>query len=78
MPSGLALFTRDLRVSDNPMLTAAAESTHPVVALFVLDQALLSSTTVGPNRRAFLHESLLDLSSSLDGRGVSLQLRFGN
>ena len=78
MPSALALFTRDLRVSDNPMLTAVAESTHPVVALFVLDQALLSSTTVGPNRRAFLHESLLDLSSSLDGRGVSLQLRFGN
>jgi deoxyribodipyrimidine photo-lyase len=41
--TAIALFTRDLRVHDNPMLTAAVNAADHVVPLFVHDDALVSS-----------------------------------
>ena len=39
MRVGIVLFTRDLRVHDNPALHAACEECERVVPLFVLDDA---------------------------------------
>ena len=51
----VALFTRDLRVHDNPVLTATAEA-DTVIPLFVLDSAIAAYAV--PNRAHFLAESL--------------------
>ena len=68
MKTAIVLFTRDLRVHDNPALTAAADAAEHVLPLFVLDDALLRSS--GANRLAFLGESLHDLARSLGGLAV--------
>ncbi|MGE5765366.1 MAG: deoxyribodipyrimidine photo-lyase, partial [Mycobacterium leprae] len=66
MPVSVALFTRDLRVHDNPVLAAAATAARGcVVPLFVLDDAILGSACNRPNRARFLAESLADLDGAL-------------
>jgi deoxyribodipyrimidine photo-lyase len=45
------LFTRDLRVRDNPALAAACEQADLVVPLFAVDAGLRSAA---PNRARFL------------------------
>jgi deoxyribodipyrimidine photo-lyase len=75
----VVLFTRDLRVHDNPALAAAAREAAEVVPLFVLDPAILD-TPFGrsANRRRFLAESLADLDQSLRKLGSSLAVRRGD
>jgi deoxyribodipyrimidine photo-lyase len=75
----VALFTRDLRVHDNPALAAAVEAAETVLPLFVLDSGI-GSTRYGAaaNRRAFLRESLADLDESLRGLGGALAVRQGD
>ena len=68
-------FTRDLRVTDNPALAAAAQD---VVPLFVFDDALLARCRAHANRLAFLLESLRDLDDSLRARGGALVVRQGD
>jgi deoxyribodipyrimidine photo-lyase len=71
----VVLFTRDLRVHDQPALTAAAASGDAVVPLFVLDPRLLGRSA---NRDRFLLGSLVDLDRSLQRRGARLVLRRGD
>jgi deoxyribodipyrimidine photo-lyase len=66
--TAIVLFTRDLRVHDNPVLCAAADAAEHVLPLFVLDDVLLR--TSGANRTAFLGESLRDLARSVGGLAV--------
>ena len=66
MGAAVVLFSRDLRVHDNPALQAATERFSEVVPLFVLDDTLLRST----NRTAFLLDALADLRTSLGGKLV--------
>jgi deoxyribodipyrimidine photo-lyase len=73
----LVLFTRDLRVHDHPALAAAVDRAEHVVALFVLDDAVLRRFGA-PNRVAFLLESLADLHGSLASRGGGLLVRRGD
>jgi deoxyribodipyrimidine photo-lyase len=75
----VVLFTRDLRVRDNPALAAAARDATEVVPLFVLDPAILR-TPFGrsANRRRFLAQSLVDLDGSLRRLGSSLVVRRGD
>lgn len=73
----LALFTRDLRVHDNPVLAAAARA-DATVPLFVLDDRLLASPFASANRAAFLRESLADLRDQLTQRGSGLVVRQGD
>jgi deoxyribodipyrimidine photo-lyase len=73
----VVLFTRDLRVHDNPALAAAVERFERVLPLFVLDGELLESFGA-PNRVAFLLDSLRDLGGSLRTRGGELVLRRGD
>jgi len=77
MPTTLVLFTRDLRVRDNPALAAAARR-GDIVPLFVLDEVLLSGRSGTPNRIAFLLDSLHDLDRSLRERGAKLLIRRGD
>jgi deoxyribodipyrimidine photo-lyase len=75
--AGVVLFTRDLRVHDNPALVAACEECEHVVPLFVLDHAVLERFGA-PNRVAFLLDSLRDLDTSLRSLGASLVVRCGD
>jgi deoxyribodipyrimidine photo-lyase len=72
----VALFTRDLRVHDNPVLTAAAQA-EATVPLFVLDDAILGSAYNRPNRARFLAESLRDLHTTLRGLRLPVGLARG-
>ncbi len=65
-------FRRDLRLADNPALTAAARG-RDVVGLFVVDDRLLGPS--GPPRRAQLRRSLDALDASMDG---ALVVRWGD
>ncbi|MBV9369209.1 MAG: deoxyribodipyrimidine photo-lyase [Frankiales bacterium] len=77
MSTAVVVFTRDLRVHDNPVLHAATGSADRVVPLFVLDDAILSSAFNRPNRAAFLAGSLADLDGSLRRLGGRLVVRRG-
>ncbi|WHT23454.1 deoxyribodipyrimidine photo-lyase [Crossiella sp. CA-258035] len=64
-------FRRDLRLGDHAALLAAAQRSRDVLAVFVLDEALLKPS--GPVRRTFLYRSLRALEEQLDGRLLVLR-----
>ena len=70
------VFTRDLRLADNPALAAAARA-PAMVPLFVLDEAILRRASAHANRLGFLLDSLRDLDSGLRNAGGALVLRAG-
>jgi deoxyribodipyrimidine photo-lyase len=74
MDTAIVLFTRDLRLHDNPALAAACARARQVVPLFVVDPAL----TVPPNRARFLADSLAVLQQELRERGGNLVIRKGD
>jgi deoxyribodipyrimidine photo-lyase len=75
MRTAVVLFTRDLRVHDNPALAAACANAEQVVPLFVLDPQLRQ---LSANRALFLHQCLVDLRESLRGKGADLVVRAGD
>jgi len=75
MTTAVVLFTRDLRLHDNPALAEAVRNADEVVALFVFDPRLVAGERASPNRLAFLLESLDDLRDGLRG---GLVLRTGD
>ncbi|MGH3717745.1 MAG: cryptochrome/photolyase family protein [Pseudonocardiaceae bacterium] len=78
MSVAIALFTRDLRVHDNPVLHAACRAATEVVPLFVLDTAILSRGSMSANRASFLAEALTDLDAQLRDRHGYLVVRSGS
>lgn len=64
----------DLRLADNPALTAAAERGEPVVLVYVLDEVSPGIRPLGDASRWWLHHSLAALAESVGG---SLVLRRG-
>ncbi|GIG62058.1 deoxyribodipyrimidine photo-lyase [Longispora fulva] len=74
MDTAIVLFTRDLRLADNPALTAAVSAARHVVPLFVHDPAIAA----GPVRGAFLAGCLADLRAGLRARGAGLVERRGD
>ena len=74
MDTAIVVFTRDLRVHDNPALHQACARARQVVPLFVVDPAIAAP----PNRARFLAESLADLRASLRERGGDLVIRDGD
>src|ERR1700751_6067262 len=74
MDTAMVVFTRDLRLPDNPALHQAYGRARQVVPLFVMDPAIAAP----PNRARFLAESLADLRASLRDRGADLVLRRGD
>src|SRR6187551_1034880 len=75
MRCAVVLFTRDLRVHDNPALAAAAREAERVLPLFVLDETLLA---VSERRAQLLAAALADLDRSLRRLGAGLVVRRGD
>jgi deoxyribodipyrimidine photo-lyase len=71
-------FRHDLRLADNPALSAAAASGAPIVALFILDEDAAGDWRLGGASRWWLHHSLGSLAESLSRFGASLTLRRGS
>jgi len=69
----IAWFRRDLRLSDNPMLSAAGARDGSAVPLFVVDPALWEPAS--DVRKAYLAASLRSLDADLSGQ---LLLRHGD
>ncbi|GIS98567.1 MAG: hypothetical protein CM1200mP26_02800 [Acidimicrobiales bacterium] len=74
----MMVFTRDLRIHDNPALAAAWRESAPPVTLFVLDDGLLDMPRSPTNRLKFLADSLRDLDHSLRTLGGQLLVRRGD
>lgn len=68
-------FRRDLRLSDNPALFAAASADGPLLPIFILDDDAPGRFRLGGASRWWLHGSLESLTESLGGH---LILRRGN
>ena len=76
-PPTILWFRRDLRLADNPALTAAVGRSRPVVAVYVLDDADAGDWAPGGASRWWLHGSLARLAEALAERGSRLILRTG-
>jgi deoxyribodipyrimidine photo-lyase len=74
----LLIFTRDLRVSNNPALASAANDADAVIPTFILDEDLLKGACASPNRLSYLLESLEDLDDKLRAKGSALVVRKGS
>lgn len=71
-------FRRDLRLSDNTSLLAAARSGLPVVPVYVLSRWSGQHAWTGSNRQAFLCGCLNSLASNLMAVGSRLVVRDGD
>jgi deoxyribodipyrimidine photo-lyase len=61
-------FRQDLRLADNPALTAAVESQRPLIAIYVLDDINADDWAMGAASKWWLQQSLLSLNDSLQGQ----------
>jgi len=68
----------DLRIADNPALSAAAARGGPVVVVYVLDDGSDGSRPLGAASRWWLHHSLASLARDLEAIGGRLTLRRGD
>lgn len=75
---GIVWFRRDLRLHDQPALTAACVECDEVIPLFVFDEPLLDSHVFGSTCAAFMLGCLQELTSSLADHGLTLQWRRGD
>jgi deoxyribodipyrimidine photo-lyase len=73
----LVWLRQDLRISDNPALTAAVATAEPVVPVYVLDNASEGDWPIGAAQRWWLHQSLHALGESFNALGSRLVLRRG-
>jgi len=58
-------FRQDLRLADNPALTAACESGQPVIPVYILDDESAGDWKPGGASRWWLHHSLSSLDADL-------------
>ena len=65
----IAWFRQDLRITDNPALSAAAECGE-VLPIYILDDVNAGDSAMGAASRVWLHHSLAALNESLNGRLV--------
>jgi len=78
VPSPSIVWLRDdLRVADNPALSAAVERGAPVVVLYLLDEVSEGVRPLGAATRWWLHHSLAGIDESLRSLGAQLTLRTG-
>jgi deoxyribodipyrimidine photo-lyase len=73
----LVWFRDDLRISDNPALTTAADSGDDIVACYILDEDTQGIRPLGAASKWWLHHSLAALGETLAGLGIPLVLRRG-
>jgi len=78
MSLGIVWFRQDLRITDNPALSAAVTACESVVCLFIDDPQNQSVSQLGAASRVWLHHSLMSLQQSLEQRGASLVVAKGD
>ncbi|MFT5363305.1 MAG: deoxyribodipyrimidine photo-lyase [Dinoroseobacter sp.] len=71
-------FKRDLRVSDHPALTRAAEIGAPLLALYVVEPDYWRLADTSARQWDFTRECLLGLRDDLAALGVPLVVRIGD
>ncbi|MBL6765094.1 MAG: deoxyribodipyrimidine photo-lyase, partial [Verrucomicrobiae bacterium] len=71
-------FRRDLRLADNPALSAALATGAPLVLVFIDDRGTHDSAPLGAAASWWLHESIRSLSESIKMAGNRLILRKGH
>ena len=74
---GMVWFRRDLRLHDQPALTAACAECDEIIPLFIFDEPLLQSHEFGSACVNFMLGCLEDLNVALSGLGAPLQWRRG-
>ena len=74
---GVVWFRRDLRLHDNPALSAACRECQEIVPLFVFDEPLLCSHVFGSACVSFMLGCLEELRRSLDEQGLTLAWGIG-
>jgi deoxyribodipyrimidine photo-lyase len=71
-------FRRDLRLTDNAGLYHALKSGNPVLPLFIFDTQILSLLPDRKDKRLqFIHDTLVDMQSSLVAMGSSMHVMHG-
>ena len=77
MRPAICWFRRDLRLSDNPALSAAAHQGRPVIAVYIHSPEEAGPWAEGAASRWWLHHSLQALGAALQAQGISLQIHRG-
>ena len=78
MSSGILWFKNDLRLDDNPALVAAAGQVDRLICVYCIDARFEQTgdygeaPRVGPHRRGFIAEALVDLDQQLAERHQTL------
>ena len=75
---GVVWLRRDLRLQDQPALTAACADCDDVIPLFVFDDPLLHSQKLSSPYVTFMVSCLDQLAGALAARGLILRWRRGN
>ena len=75
--SAIVWFRQDLRLHDNPALTAAVQGAESIIPLYILDDEAAGAWAMGGAARWWLHHSLASLSRDLRQVGATLILRRG-
>lgn len=78
MSTALVLFRRDLRVADNPALTAACAAHTQVLPVFIHAPGEDGAWPAGAASRWWMHHSLAALDARLRARHAGLHLRQGD
>ena len=73
--STIVWFRQDLRIADNPALTAAVDRGSPVIPVYIHAPGEEGGWSPGAASRWWLHHSLVSLGESLAGLGSRLCLR---
>ncbi len=77
MSNAIVWFRADLRLADNPALSAALEAGHAVIPVYVVDEAKAEIRPLGTAAVCWLHQSLQALDAALRSRGSRLVLLRG-
>jgi len=77
MSNAIVWFRADLRLADNPALSAALEAGHAVIPVYVVDEARPEIRPLGTAAGWWLHQSLQALDAALRSRGSRLVLLRG-
>lgn len=78
MAPALYWIRRDLRLTDNPALSAAAQDGRPVIPVYIHAPDEAGAWAPGEASNWWLHHSLEALASELAARGVPLVIRHGD
>ena len=71
-------FRKDLRLTDNAALTAAAQTGQPLICVYILDEDDNTPWAPGRASRWWLQESLKSLGVSLQQHNLQLVLKRGD